>query len=80
MSNKVFGIDLGTGMSAIAIIEGGKAQVIANKEGSRTTPSVVYIGKDKDLLNIKYRYMLPDRKSGDSEKLAKEMDDIFYNT
>ena len=48
MSNKVFGIDLGTGMSAIAIIEGGKAQVIANKEGSRTTPSVVYIGKDKD--------------------------------
>ena len=48
MSNKVFGIDLGTGMSAIAIIEGGKAQVIANKEGSRTTPSVVYIGKEKD--------------------------------
>lgn len=39
-----------------------------------------YTGKDKDLLNIKYRYMLPDRKSGDSEKLAKEMDDIFYNT
>ena len=48
MSNKVFGIDLGTGMSACAIIENGKAQVIANKEGSRTTPSVVYIGKDKD--------------------------------
>ena len=48
MSNKVFGVDLGTGMSAIAVIEGGKAQVIANKEGSRTTPSVVFIGKDKD--------------------------------
>ena len=34
--------------------------------------------KDKELLNIKYRYMLPDRNTGNDEKLAKEMDDIFY--
>lgn len=46
MSNKVFGIDLGTGNSCVAIIEGGQAKVIANSEGSRTTPSVVNIGKD----------------------------------
>ena len=48
MSNKVFGIDLGTGNSAVAIIEGGQAKVIANAEGSRTTPSVVFLGTNKE--------------------------------
>jgi len=47
MSNKVFGIDLGTGNSCVAIIEGGQAKVIANAEGSRTTPSVVFIKGDE---------------------------------
>ena len=47
MSNKVFGIDLGTGFSSCAVIENGKAQVIANAEGSRTTPSVVFIKGDE---------------------------------
>ena len=47
MSNKVFGIDLGTGNSCVAIIEGGSAKVIANAEGSRTTPSVVFIKGDE---------------------------------
>ncbi len=39
--SKIIGIDLGTTNSCVAIMEGGDATVIANQEGSRTTPSVI---------------------------------------
>ena len=47
---KVIGIDLGTTNSVVAVMEGGKPEVITNSEGNRTTPSVVAYTKKGDLL------------------------------
>ncbi len=43
--SKILGIDLGTTNSCMAIIEGGQPKVLENKEGARTTPSVVAVSK-----------------------------------
>jgi molecular chaperone DnaK len=47
---KIIGIDLGTTNSAIALISGGKATIIENEEGARTTPSIVAISKTGERL------------------------------
>ncbi|MBI1888746.1 MAG: molecular chaperone DnaK [Candidatus Spechtbacteria bacterium] len=47
---KILGIDLGTTNSAMAVIEGGQPKIIENKEGNRTTPSVVAIAKSGERL------------------------------
>ncbi len=47
---RILGIDLGTTNSAMAIIEGGQPKILENKEGNRTTPSMVAISKTGERL------------------------------
>ncbi len=49
VSGATIGIDLGTTFSAVAVMEGGKPNIICNSEGTRTTPSVVHI-KDNEII------------------------------
>ncbi len=47
---KILGIDLGTTNSAMSIIQGGKPEIIENKEGNRTTPSMIAVSKNGERL------------------------------
>jgi len=77
--SKTIGIDLGTTNSCVAVYEGGEAKVIANPEGSRTTPSVVAFKNGETIVGIKAKNQMitnPDvvysikRKMGTSEKVS----------
>jgi molecular chaperone DnaK len=48
--SRAVGIDLGTTNSVVAVLEGGEPNVIANAEGSRTTPSIVAFAKNSEVL------------------------------
>ena len=67
--SKIIGIDLGTTNSCVAVMEGGNFTIIPNSDGSRTTPSVVNIksngeiivgeiAKDRQLLSRKQQLLL----------------------
>ncbi len=47
---RIIGIDLGTTNSCVAIMDGGKAKVLENAEGDRTTPSIIAFSKDGETL------------------------------
>jgi len=47
---KIIGIDLGTTNSCVAIMDGGKARVLENAEGDRTTPSIIAYTADGETL------------------------------
>ena len=78
--SKIIGIDLGTTNSCVAVLEGGQPHVIANKEGNRTTPSVVaFKGDGEELVgetakrqavtNVENTISSIKRKMGTDEKV-----------
>src|SRR3989338_658420 len=48
--SKIVGIDLGTTLSEIAVMEGGEPKIIENREGARTTPSTIALAKNREIL------------------------------
>ena len=68
----VVGIDLGTTNSCVAILEGGEPKVIPNREGTRTTPSVVAFQESGEIL-----VGLPDKRQAiiNAEILFLELKD-----
>lgn len=84
---KTIGIDLGTTNSVVAVMEGGKPTVIANAEGSRTTPSIVgfsktgerlvgQLAKRQAILNHDKTVLSIKRKMGEDYKI--KIDDKNY--
>lgn len=62
--SKCIGIDLGSSLSEISVIESGKPVVVVNEEGSKTTPSIVYInGSERKIGGSAKRQILTSPKN-----------------
>ena len=78
---KIIGIDLGTTNSAVAYMVAGKPEVIANAEGTRTTPSVVAINKSGERLvgQVAQRQRVTNPKNtiyGVKRLIGRKWDDV----
>ena len=85
---KIIGIDLGTTNSCVSYMLGDKSEVIANAEGNRTTPSIVYI-KGDELLVAKRKailepknviYEVKRRIGRKYDEVASELKNVTYDT
>lgn len=90
--SKIIGIDLGTTNSCVAVLENGKAKVLENQEGARTTPSIVAYGSDGELLvgasakrqsvtNPKETFFATKRLIGrkfDDKEVSSSVDNVSY--
>ena len=85
---KIIGIDLGSTMSAVAVCQNGKPEIIVNQDGERTTPSVIGYGKDGEIkvgssakrqsvVNSKNTVEVIKRFIGNSYKNTKKYDKDF---
>ena len=85
MREKIIGIDLGTTNSCVAVLEGGKPEVIANAEGERVTPSVVAftatgerlagrLAKRQAITNPRHTIASIKRKMGTDYRVRIELD------
>lgn len=77
---KVIGIDLGTTNSCVAIMEGGAAKVIANAEGTRTTPSIISYKDTERLVGVSAKRQAvtnPDKTLSSTKRfIGRKFDEV----
>ncbi len=71
--SKIIGIDLGTTNSCVAVLEGGEPKIIANAEGDRTTPSVVAIKNNEELVGVTAKRQAITNSSNTVSSIKRKM-------
>ena len=78
--SKIIGIDLGTTNSCVAVLEGGEPVVIANPEGSRTTPSVVAFKGEERLVGSAAKRQAITNPDNTVSSIKREMGSDYRRT